>query len=115
MSARRRSPGEGGAYSYQTKAGERWYWKAVITTADGTRKPVVRRGFMTKKAALDSMRDALRDSDRGAFVEPSRQALGDYLDQWLAGLRLESSTVASYRIIMRCHVKPYLAPFRSPR
>jgi integrase len=68
----------------------------------------VRRGFLTKTAALGAMRDALRDSARGAFVEPSRQALADYIDQWLSGLRLESSTVAGYRILMRCHVEPYL-------
>jgi integrase len=53
------------------------------------------------------MREALADSARGAYVDPSRQALGAYLDEWLAGLRVEGSTAANYRILMRCHVQPY--------
>ncbi len=111
MSARgrkRRSPGEGGAYSYKTREGPRWYWKAVITKADGSRKPVVRRGYLTRAAALTGMREALGESERGEFIDPSRQVLSGYLDEWLAGLRLEASTIASYRIIIRCHVKPYI-------
>jgi integrase len=105
---KRRSPGEGGAYSYKTREGPRWYWKAVITKADGSRKPVVRRGYLTRAAALAGMREALGESERGEFIDPSRQLLGGYLDEWLAGLRLEASTIASYRIIIRCHVKPYI-------
>src|SRR5437763_1810104 len=31
-----------------------WFWKAVITRADGARKPTIRRGFETKKAALEA-------------------------------------------------------------
>jgi integrase len=108
-SRRRRSPGEGGAYSYRTRDGVRWYWKAVIKRAaaeDG--KPTVRRGYLTKADALDAMAEARRESKRGGFVDPSRQQLGAYLDEWLAGLRLEPSTVASYRISARCHLTPYL-------
>ena len=105
---KRRSPGEGGAYSYRTRDGLRWYWKAVIAKAGGAREPTVRRGFLTKAAALDAMREALGESKRGTFVEPSRQVLGAHLDDWLAGLRLEASTVASYRIIIRCHITPYI-------
>jgi integrase len=69
---------------------------------------VVRRGYLTRAAALAGMREALGESERGEFVDPSRQVLGGYLDEWLAGLRLEASTIASYRIIIRCHVKPYI-------
>jgi integrase len=105
---KRRSPGEGGAYSYKTREGLRWYWKAVIAKAGGTREPTVRRGFATKADALDAMREALGESKRGTFVDPSRQMLAVHLDEWLAGLRLEASTIASYRIIIRCHVKPYI-------
>ena len=50
---KRRSPGEGGAYSYKTNAGERWYWfKCAVTGPDGTARPKVKRGFPTKQAAL---------------------------------------------------------------
>ena len=105
---KRRSPGEGGAYSYKTREGPRWYWKAVITKADGTRKPVVRRGYLTKAAALAGMREALGESERGEFVDPSRQLLGGYLRRVASRPAAGGVHVASYRIIIRCHVKPYI-------
>jgi hypothetical protein len=55
--AKRRTPGEGDAYSYKTAAGEQWMWKATIKLADGTRKQVaLRKGpdrepFLTKTPA----------------------------------------------------------------
>ena len=89
--ARRRSPGEGGAYSYKVRtraheqdSGERWYWKAVITAPDGAARQKVKRGFTTKKAALDDMREAQSAAARGAWTEPSKQPTGSYLDD-LAG------------------------------
>jgi hypothetical protein len=39
----RRDPGTGGVYSYETKRGTRWFWKANLTV-NGRRKPVMRRG-----------------------------------------------------------------------
>jgi integrase len=39
---------------------------------------------------------------------PVRQPVGDYLGEWLDGLRLAPSTVASYRKNVRLHVIPRL-------
>jgi len=103
---RRRSPHEGGAYPYKTRAGERWYWKAVITQPDGTTRQKAKRGFETKKAALDDLREALAASARGGYAEPSRQPSGAYLAGWLESLRLAPSTVASYRKNVRLHIAP---------
>lgn len=106
-STKRRSPHEGGAYSYKTGAGTRWYWKATITGPDGTAKPKVKRGFETKRAALDDLRDALAASGKpGGFTEPSKMLTGEYLATWLDGLRLAPSTVASYRKNVRLHIAP---------
>jgi integrase len=105
-STKRRSPGEGGASSYQTKAGERWLWKTTLTLADGTRKQVMKRGFTTKKAALDDMREALSASSRTGYAEPSKMTFEMYLATWLDGLRLAPSTVASYKKNVRLHVVP---------
>ena len=104
---KRRSPGEGGAYSYTTGAGERWRFKCVVTRADGIRKQVNRRGFLTKKAALDAMREALSASAKGEFVEPGRQKLGTYGAEVIDGLRVKPQTKASYVKNWRCHVAPY--------
>jgi len=107
--AKRRSPGEGGAYPYRTAAGERWRFKCVVTRPDGTRQPVNRRGFLTKADALRAMREALSASDKGGFADPSRQPFAAYLTDWLEGLpmRLAPSTVASYRKNIRLHIEPY--------
>jgi integrase len=113
---RRRAPREGGVYSYKTKAGERWYWKASIRQPDGTVKVTVRRGFLVKSTprdggppgALDDMRTALEAAARGAYVQPSKMTVGAWLDEWAAGLRLAQSTVASYRKNIRLHVKPHI-------
>ena len=105
---KRRSPGEGGVYSYRTGAGERWDRKATVTLADGTSGPKVKRGFMTKKAAQKALREALAASGRGEYTDPSKQLLGDYLATWLDGLRLAPSTVASYRKNVRLHIAPYV-------
>jgi len=82
---KRRSPGEGGTYSYRTKAGERWYWKAVLELPDGTRAQKVKRGFVSRREALADMREALSASGKGGYAEPSRQPFGAYLATWLDG------------------------------
>jgi integrase len=69
---------------------------------------VVKRGYLTKGAALAGLREALSAADKGAYAEPSRRTTGSWLDEWLAGLRLAPSTVASYRKNVRLHIKPYI-------
>jgi integrase len=102
---KRRSPGEGSVWPYREKNGtERW---AIGHPSFGTR----RRGpngekWFTKKAAQQALRDRLTDTSRGELVNPSRQPLGDYLDEWAAGLRLAPSTIASYRKNIRLHITP---------
>jgi integrase len=105
---KRRSPGEGSVWAYRERNGtERW---AIGHPSFGTR----RRGpngekWFTKRAAQDALRARLVDASRGELVDPSRQPCGDYLDEWLAGLRLAPSTVASYRKNVRLHIKPRIA------
>jgi integrase len=105
--AKRRSPGEGGAYRYTTGAGERWFWKASLAMPDGTTRPKVKRGFTTKKAAQADLRKALDASDEGGYSEPSKQPLGAYLSTWADGLRLAPSTMTSYKRNIRVHVLAY--------
>ncbi len=108
MTARRRSPGEGGVYPYRTGAGERWRYKCTVIKPDGERRVITRRGFGSKTAASAALREVLAASAKGQFTEPSRQPSGEYLETWLDGLRLAPSTVASYRKNIRLHVIPYL-------
>jgi integrase len=101
---KRRSPGEGSVWPYQTKAGERW---AIGHPSFGTRRNASEWG-KTKRTAQQALRDMLTDASRGELVDPSRQLVGAYLDEWAAGLRLAPSTVASYRKNIRLHIKPAL-------
>ena len=101
---KRRSPGEGSVWPYQTKAWERW---AIGHPSFGTRRNVSGWG-KTKRTAQQALRDMLTDASRGELVDPSRQPTGAYLDEWAAGLRLAPSTIASYRKNIRLHITPAL-------
>jgi len=103
-STKRRSPGEGSVWAYQTKAGERW---AIGHPSFGTRRNASGWG-KTKRTAQQALRDMLTDASRGELVDPSRQPLGAYLEEWAAGLRLAPSTIASYRKNIRLHIAPAL-------
>ncbi len=105
--ARRRSPGSGGVYSYRTGAGQRWRVKGTVTLADCTVRQVHKRGFLTSKAAREWLADAQAEGRKGAYVEPSRERLGPYGAQVIAGLRLKPQTRASYLKNWRNHVGPY--------
>jgi integrase len=112
---KRRSPGEGSVWPYRTKGGqERWAIGYVLELPDGTRKSVTRRRgvhgerWTDKRSAQAALRAVLADAAKGEHVDPSRQQLGAYLAEWLDGLRLAPSTVASYRKNIRLHVQPYI-------
>jgi integrase len=112
---KRRSPGEGSVWPYRTKAGQlRYAIGFVRVMPDGTRKAITRRTgpngerWTTERDAKRALRAVLVAADRGELVDPSKQPTGAYLDEWLAGLRLAPSTVASYRKNVRLHLTPHI-------
>jgi integrase len=119
MKGKRRRPGEGSVWAYRTKAGQlRYAIGYTRTDSDGTRKQVTRRTgpngqrWTTQADATKALREALVAADRGEVIDPSKQLLKDYLEQWLDGLRLRPSTVASYRKNVRLHLIPALGGVR---
>lgn len=102
--SKRRARGEGSVSQYQTKAGVRWLIK--YHDAEGTVK--LKRSYLTKKAAADALGDINADLRNGRYIAPVRTTLGAWLDEWLDGLRLAPSSMASYRRNVEHHVKPYL-------
>jgi integrase len=108
MTARRRSRGEGHVDSYQTKAGQLWFWKATLARPDGSKKVTWKRGYPTKKAAQEALHEALVSAAKGTWTEPTKRTVGSWLDEWVGTLRLSPSTVASYRKNLRLHVVPYI-------
>ena len=105
---RRRQAGEGGISEYVTKSGPRFLIKYTATLEDGSSKVVLKRGFPTRKAAAEALGDINTERRRGTHVIPKRLTVGEWLDQWVEGLRLAPSTVASYRKNVRLHLKPRL-------
>lgn len=114
--ARRRSPGEGGVFEYKLVNGQvRFGIKFVLTLEDGTRKTVLRRRdengqpWTTKKAAQAAVREAISKVEKGQWIDPSQQPLGDYLAEWVAGHRkIGDSTRASYSKNIRLHITPHI-------
>lgn len=112
---RRRPPGEGGVFEYQTAAGvTRYGIKFEGPSPNGARRQVVRRRDVNRQpwldydAAVDALREAMVAVRKGTWTEPSRQPLGEYLATWLDGLRVSQSTSASYRKNVRLHITPYI-------
>ncbi len=101
---RRRQAGEGGISEYQTKAGPRF----LIKYRDPDGRVRLRRGFPTRKAAADTLKEILVDVKRGTYIEPAKITLDAWMAEWLDGLRLGPSTMASYRKNARLHISPYL-------
>lgn len=101
---RRRQAGEGGISEYTTKAGPRF----LIKYRDPEGRVRLRRGFPTRKAAADALKEILVDVKRGEYVEPAKITLDAWMAEWLDGLRLSPSTLSSYRKYTRLHISPYL-------
>ena len=102
----RRARGEGSIIEYDTKAGRRYYIKASVPDEAGTTRQRVKRGFLTQKDAAKALRELIRAGEQaGGYVPPTKQTLGEYLDEWLDGIRVAPSTLASYRKNVRVHIK----------
>ena len=73
-----------------------------------TRKPVVRRGFTTKRAALAAMREALLAAGKGTYTDPSKHA-GGRVAGYVAG-RAAAVAVHGRQLPqeLRLHVTPYI-------
>jgi integrase len=109
---RRRQAGEGGISEYQTKAGKRFLIKYAAPDDDGGRRPVLKRGYLSRKAAADALREQLGKIADGTHVLPNKVTVAAHFAEWLDGLRLEPTTVASYRKNVRLHVVPHVGALR---
>ena len=112
---RRRPPGEGSVFEYQTRAGvTRFGIKFDAPSADGQRRQVMRRRdanaqpWLDRAAAAAALRDAVVKTGKGEWIEPSKQPVAAYLATWLDGLRLAPGTMTGYRGNVRNHVVPYI-------
>ncbi len=105
---RRRQAAEGGISSYETKSGVRYRIDFQIPDEDGKPKRQTKGGFLTKKAAGEALLNARTQVKTGRYVKKTSQSVGEYMEEWLDGLRLGPTTVGVYRRLNRLHVDPYL-------
>ncbi|HET9779539.1 MAG TPA: hypothetical protein VFP81_09680 [Propionibacteriaceae bacterium] len=89
--------------------GPRYWAKYRMPLEDSTQtKEVLKRGFLTRKAAADFLTDKRAEIRKGVHVAPSKPIVEPWFTQWLDGLRIADSTLASYKKNVRLHVKPYI-------
>lgn len=90
------------------KKGGRWYVKIELDPdpTTGRRRQKWHSGFPTRREAERARIDLLSRRDRGVYVEPSRQTVGEYLSEWLEAIRptIRQSTFDSYSRNLQLHV-----------
>ena len=89
-------------------------WAVVLDLgrdASGKRRQKWHTVRGTKKDAQRELARLLHELNTGAYVEPSRMTLSDYLDRWLedyARPNVSGKTFERYEEIVRLHLKPAL-------
>jgi integrase len=89
-----------------------------VDPATGKRKQDQRSGFATERAALNAMRAALGQVERGTFVAEEASTLAAFVrDEWLPGrsAAVRASTWASYRDALEGRVLPRIGALRLDR
>jgi hypothetical protein len=94
------------------KQGNAWYVVVDLPRdpVTGKRKQKWHSGFRTKRDADKALTDILSRLDQGTYVEPTKQTVSMFFDEWLAATSptLRASTKATSGTIIKSHVKPHL-------
>jgi integrase len=98
------------------KKGDRYYVKIELDPdpATGRRRQKWHSGYRTKREAERARVDLLSKFDRGEYVEPSHQSLGEFLEEWLRAIEptLRPSAFDSYARNVRNHVIAHIGSVR---
>lgn len=93
------------------KRGRSWsYVVDVGESASGRRRQQWRSGFATKREAEGALAEVVQRINAGSFVEPSKQTVAQFLEEWLASIAssVRPSTYATYAMLCRKHLSPRL-------
>jgi integrase len=98
------------------KAGDGTWFFVVDTAPEGAkRRQVRRRGFRTKADAQAALTALLHGVAEGAFVEPSKLTVSEWLERWVATQAVvgkSPTTLAGYERDVRNHVDPAVGAAR---
>lgn len=113
---RSRSRHAGSITSYATQGGQRWKFQ-IYVPKDPERPELgdtrlTRGGFNSLDEAQRALAEALRKKKSNGRFQSKTPTVGEYADHWVAGLRLQNSTIEGYKKILRNHVTPYLGTDR---
>jgi integrase len=77
---------------------------------DGRRRFESLGGYPTRSQAEAALADALARRSHGISLDPAKLTVDQYLDRWLAHIRLSlrARTVARYTALLRDHVRPHV-------
>ena len=109
---RSRSRHAGSITSYATQSGQRWKFQ-IYVSKDPERPELgdtrfTRGGFKSLDEAQRVLAEALTKKKSNARFQAKVPTVGEYAEHWIAGLRLQNSTIEGYKKIIRNHVAPYL-------
>jgi len=113
---RSRSRHAGSITSYATQSGHRWRFQ-IYVPKDPERPELgdtrlTRGGFKNLDEAQRVLAAALTKKKSNARFQTKVPTIGEYAEHWIAGLRLQNSTIEGYKKIVRNHVTPYLGTIR---
>jgi len=98
------------------RRGDRYYVKIELDPdpRTGQRRQKWHSGYRTEREAERARVDLLSKFDRGVYVEPSHQTLGEFLEEWLRAIEptLRPSTFDSYARNVRNHVVAHIGSVR---
>lgn len=98
------------------RRGDAYYVKIELDAdpVTGKRRQKWHSGYRTKREAERARIDLLSKFDRGEYVEPTHQTLGEFLVEWLAAIEptVRPSTFDSYSRNMRNHVIDHIGSTR---
>src|ERR1035437_6465874 len=106
MSKRKRGNSEGSIYHMQDSR-----WRAAVSVGKGKRKTF---SGATRHEVADEMTKALRDRQRGVNIDPQKQTVEQFLQNWLASIKsdIAPSTFVSYENTVRLHLIPFIGARR---
>ena len=86
-------------------------WEARYSTPEGRQKSVYGK---SEKEVTAKLRGALHDLDSGAWREPSKITVGEWLDIWLADYQEQNTdrTTKKYKCIVNNHIRPLLGSLK---
>lgn len=75
-----------------------------------TKKRLQKRfsGFNTSREAQKAMTKIINDLNSGAYVEPTKEKIEDYLEDWIKSKEknVRQNTIDTYRYIIHAHINP---------